>query len=93
MGLLLIGHWFPWPRRLPRLWAYAYGTASILAGVSLWFGLEMLWTLLAGVFIIAVSGGVAVVIAYQIDHIVWLVRMGWKANQMAERMLPDGDDE
>lgn len=31
-ALELAGHWAPWPRRLPRLLAYGYGVASILAG-------------------------------------------------------------
>ena len=30
--VLAIGHWFPWPRRLTRVQAYAYGVAGILAG-------------------------------------------------------------
>ena len=33
------------------------------------------------------AGGIAVVVSYQIDRIVRLMRMGWRA----ERMLDDGD--
>ncbi len=46
--LLLVGHWFPWPRRLHRLLAYCYGVASILAGAAVWLGALGLWRVLAG---------------------------------------------
>ena len=86
LGLLVL-HWFPWPRKLPRLWAYAIGTASIVAGLGLWFGMQGLWVLLGGIFAIALAAGLAVIIAYQIDSIVLLIRMG----KRAERMIDDGD--
>ena len=84
--LILVAHWFPWPRKLPRLWAYAIGTASIVAGLGLWFGMQGLWVLLGGIFAIALAAGLAVIIAYQIDSIVLLIRMG----KRAERMIDDG---
>lgn len=34
VALELAGHWAPWPRKLPRLLAYGYGVASILAGAA-----------------------------------------------------------
>ena len=87
--LLLVGHWFPWPSRLPRLWAYAYGVLSIGAGIALWLGVSGQYTVLAGIVVIALAGGIAVVLAYQVDGIVLLIRMG----RRAERMLDDGDAE
>ena len=85
--LLLVGHWFPWPRPLSRLWAYAYGVGSILAGLAVWLLVSGQYVVMLGVALVAVAGGVAVVVAYQIDHIVRLMRMGWRA----ERMIDDGD--
>jgi len=87
--LLLVGHWFPWPCRLPRLWAYVYGVVSIGAGVGIWLGVSGQYVVLAGIAAIATSGGIAVVLAYQIDHAVQLIRMG----RRAERMFEDGDAE
>lgn len=33
-ALELAGHWAPWPRRLPRLLAYGYGTLAIIVGAA-----------------------------------------------------------
>ena len=91
--LLLVGHWFPWPRPLPLLWKYTYGTCSIVAGVAVWLLVSGQCAIMLGVTLITLAGGIAVIAAYQIDHVVWLMRMGWKADQMADRMLDDGDAE
>ena len=87
VGLLLIGHWFPWPSRLPRLWAYVYGVTAIGAGVALWLAVAGHWLILAGIGAIALAGGLSVILAYQIDSLVLLIRMG----RRAERMIDDGD--
>ena len=83
--LLLVGHWFPWPSRLPRLWAYAYGCAGIGAGIALWLGASGQYTVLAGILSIGIAGGIAVVLAYQVDNLVLLIRMG----RRAERLIDD----
>lgn len=70
--LVLVGHWFPWPRRLPRLAAYAYGTAAILAGVSVWLMWSKLSDILAGVWAFAIVGGVATSLAWLTD---WLMNL------------------
>ncbi|NIV31591.1 MAG: hypothetical protein GWN58_19525 [Anaerolineae bacterium] len=87
VGLLLVGHWFPWPRPLPRLWRYIYGVSSILAGIAAWLLVSGQYIVMVGITVIACAGGLAVIISYQIDHIVRLMRMGWRA----ERMIDDGD--
>lgn len=87
--LLLVGHWFPWPSRLPRLWAYTYGCTSIALGIAVWLGVSGEWRILAGIVAIGCAGGVAVVLAYQVDAVVRLMRMG----RRAERMIHDGDAE
>ena len=85
--LLLVGHWFPWPCPLPRLWSYAYGVGSILAGIAVWLLVSGQYIVMGGISAIACAGGVAVVLAYQVDRIVLLIRQGWKA----ERMLHHDD--
>jgi len=34
--IIFVAHWFPWPRRLHRLIAYAIGVTSILSGLAIW---------------------------------------------------------
>ena len=89
MGLLLIGHWLPMPSLVPpvigRLCRYAYGTASIMAGVMVWLLTQRLPELAIGVVLIGCAGGVAVFSAYTVDWIVSLVKKGLKA----ERLLRD----
>lgn len=72
--ILLVGHWFPWPRRLPRLLAYAYGVGAILAGTAIWLGLLGLWSTWFGLLAFAVIGGAVTAIAYGIDRLLnlWL---------------------
>jgi len=91
--LLLVLHWFPWPSRLPRLWAYAFGCLGIAAGIAVWLGTSGQWRILGGIVAIGCAGGIAVILAYQVDHIVWLIRMGWKADKMAKELMRDGDAE
>jgi hypothetical protein len=58
-SLLAIGHWFPWPKRLPRLAAYAYGVGCLLIGQAVWLtptGQAALWWRLAA--FAAVAGAV-----------------------------------
>lgn len=77
--LLLVGHWFPWFKRLTRIQAYVYGTLSILVGQAVWLGLQsvIFWQVAA----FAVLGGSAVWAAYQYD---------WLANKIARRCLLRG---
>jgi hypothetical protein len=79
-GLLLaVGHWFPWVRRLPRLKAYEYGTASILAGFALWRLLNLDPVAVLGFGVIATVGGAVVHLAYYVDDVVLAVRKAHKA--------------
>lgn len=64
--ILAVGHWFPW--RLTRIQAYCYGTASILAGFSIWRLLVGDWHTPAGLLLIAVLSGITVKLAYTTDH-------------------------
>lgn len=72
--LLAAGHWFPWPKRLHRLLAYAYGVGAILAGTAIWLGLLGLWSLWLGLLAFAVISGVTTGLAYGIDRLLnlWL---------------------
>ena len=67
MLLLALGHWFPWPRKLPRLRAYVYGVASIGVGCTIWGGLDENWWTVLGWWILAFLGGATVYLAYWID--------------------------
>jgi hypothetical protein len=68
--LLAVGHWFPWVRRLPRLKAYEYGTASILAGFALWRLLNLDPVTILGLGVIAALGGAVVHLCYYVDGVV-----------------------
>ena len=83
VAVLLIGHWIPW--RLPRLAAYAYGTASILLGVLVWLFTQRLYELAIGVCFIAAAGGLAVLGAYGLDWAIKLIKKGMKAERMMSR--------
>jgi fluoride ion exporter CrcB/FEX len=64
---LLVGHWFPWPRRLPRLGAYVYGVGALLLGQFIWLSLSGRladWWALVG---FAALGGLATCAAYAAD--------------------------
>ncbi len=82
-GLLLIGHWAPWPRKLRRLEAYTYGVTSILAGQAVWLGLQHEWQLLLSSAAFAGVGGVVVGSAYLLD---------WILNQLIRNRLPGSID-
>lgn len=84
VAILLIGHWIPW--RLPRLAAYAYGTASILLGVLVWLFAQRLYEMALGVWFIAAVGGLAVLAAYGVDWAIKYIRMGMNT----EELLKDG---
>jgi len=42
--IILVLHWFRWPRILDRLIAYAIGVTSILVGLAIWLGSYGQWT-------------------------------------------------
>lgn len=58
----LAQHWFPWPRKLRRLEAYAIGTLTLWIGMAIWrapsreFWLSCAFPLVAG---LAVGGAYA----------------------------------
>lgn len=78
---LLVGHWFPWPRRLHRLAAYCYGVASIGVGTAIWLGLRGEWVLLGELVLFAVVGGLATAGGYGVD---WLLNQ-WQRSRLDER--------
>jgi hypothetical protein len=74
--LLLIQHWFPWPRKLHRLETYCLGVGAILAGVYVWMsraGQIRQWVEL---FAFCVISGFAVSGSYLLD---WLLKMRAKS--------------
>ena len=84
-GLLLIEHWFPWPRRLSRLWAYPLGVSAILIGVAVWLLQHGYEQIVAGLVGFAIVAGIVVYGSYGVD---WLVSQIRKASK-AERMMDD----
>jgi hypothetical protein len=66
--LLLVGHWFPWFRRLSRIQAYAYGVGSLLIGEAIWL-VPSNWPLWLGLILFAGVAGAAVCLAYLIDWV------------------------
>ena len=81
--LLFVGHWYRWPTgKLTdtdkgRLFAYAYGVGSILAGQAVWLLTTPMvqrygWYLFLEVAAFAVVGGLATGLAYLVDAI-----QGW----------------
>lgn len=85
-GLLLAGHWFPWPyflhgRTLPRLVAYTYGALSVLAGFSVWRSLLGERRSPVGLAVIYVVGGLSVCLAYLIDKAAVAAARGYQDEQ------------
>lgn len=83
--LLAVGHWFPWVQGvqgLPRMWAYAYGCASLWLGFTVWRLLCGDWITPAGLLAIAVVGGAVTQAAYVIDGWVLEMRKGRKAESV-----------
>lgn len=64
-ALELAGHWAPWPRRLPRLLAYGYGTGAILAGAAVILDRRTVARLTA----LVAAAGAATAAAYAIDRV------------------------
>lgn len=64
--LLLVGHWLPWPKKLPRLLAYAYGVGCILLGLAVWL-LPADWRTWLGIGAFCAAGGLATLAAYAYD--------------------------
>ena len=88
-ALLLIEHWFPWPKRLHRLFAYPLGTGAILVGVAIWLEQTGYGHLIRGIIGFALVAGIVVYGAYGIDWLVIQIRKGWKAEQLVGRMTDD----
>ena len=64
--LLWVGHWFPWPHKLHRLWAYVYGVTSIYLGIYIWLGWGLTFWMLC---LFPLVGGLATGLAYLYDFI------------------------
>lgn len=76
---LAVGHWFPWVKRLSRVHAYVYGTATIWLGFMVWRGFAGDWVTPVGLAGLCVVGGATVVLAYRIDAVVLAVRQAQRA--------------
>ena len=88
-ALLLIEHWFPWPKRLHRLWAYPLGVMAIFAGVAIWLIQSGYGQIVVGLIPYIIGAGLTVYSAYGIDWLVIQIRKGWKAETLVERMMDD----
>lgn len=67
--ILLLEHWFPWPRRFHQLVNYTLGSGGILAGVAIWLvsiGRPGDIFPLLGFY---AAGGTAVLLAYAVDYV------------------------
>lgn len=62
-ALELVGHWFPWPKPLHRIAAYAYGTLAILIGVAVATERRTFARMAA----VTAAGGIATIAAYIVD--------------------------
>jgi hypothetical protein len=82
--LLIVGHWFPWSRRLHRLVAYTWGVASIGVGVTIWLGRQEQWTLLAELAFFVGSAGA-------VTAGCWLVDWSANARLRLRSTTDDGD--
>ena len=82
-AFLWVGHWLPWPSKLPRVLAYVYGVGCILFGLAVWL-IPDNWQLWLGVLAYAVAGGLATVAAYGYD--------AWR-NNAVRRQLDDVEHE
>ena len=89
VALLLIGHWMRCPRPLSRLWRYVYGVTAICVGFSIWrlVGYGDVETV-AGLVVIAVTGGLATFAAYGWDAVVTAIHKAEKA-ESADESLKD----
>ena len=91
--LLAVAHWFPWIRRLPRLWAYRIGVACLWCGFALWRFLVGDWQTPTGLLILCLVAGCAVAAYYWIDEQVNAISKALNQAEMGsvmlERMLDD----
>lgn len=85
--LLAVEHWFPWTEQpLPRIKAYTYGVAAILAGFWLWRLLNDDWLTPAGLTFLSAAGGLMVVLAYKWDDVVRRLRQARKARLVDDEL-------
>lgn len=80
-ALLLIEHWFPWPKELHRLLAYPLGVGAIFAGLAIWLVQNGYAEIAAGLVPFAIVAGIVVYGAYGIDWLVLAIRKAWKAER------------
>lgn len=81
---LLVGHWFPWPRPLPRLHAYTYGVGAIIAGVAIWKIPQGDWVTPLGLVVMSAAAGFAVWFGYAVDSTVVRLRKADKAESVLD---------
>lgn len=87
--LLAIAHWFPWVRKLPRLWAYRIGVFCLWCGYALWRLLLGDWVTPLGLAAICLVAGYAVACFYWIDDQLDGIGRDARKAQRGERMLDD----
>lgn len=87
--MLAVAHWFPWVRKLPRLWAYRIGVFCIWTGFALWRLLAGDWVTVVGLAVISVACGYAVALYWWIDEQLEAIGLDSRKAKRAERMLRD----
>ena len=91
--LLAVAHWFPWLRKLPRMWAYRIGVACLWSGFALWRLLLGDWQTPLGLLALSLVAGCAVASYYwideQVDAIDQAMSQAEKGEYLLERMLDD----
>ena len=91
--LLAVAHWFPWVRRLPRMWAYRIGVFCIWCGFALWRLLLGDWLTTIGLAVICLVSGFAVASFYWLDDQMSAIGSAMskaeKGEFLLERMLDD----
>jgi len=101
--LQVAAHWFPWrvvpgaadaAGRLRRVWAYVYGTVTILLGMALWAGLWSLagrgpcspWVVVGGLALVIAAAGLGTLATYAVDAAAEARAVAMDYEELAERL-------
>lgn len=66
--ILLVEHWFPWPKKPGYLERYAMGCGAIYIGLLIWLGPQQQWILLLQLLAFYLISGAVTTGAYYHDH-------------------------
>lgn len=105
IALLIIGHFVPVPyirrrtstfeaSKLPSsviglITRYAYGVASLLAGIFVWLAIAGQFWVIAGLAVMCITGGLVVVIAYVWDWVEYHVRRSREIERSEQLTRPE----